>query len=494
MSDHDDTHGVLMQAWGFLWSSIVRVLWLCAYATVAALGVALLFLTNDQGQELLRISAERGLSAWNLAFLLGALLLGLTLWYTSRLLLAPDFGPEALDRARSSFGRTWLPRVLGVSVPLSIGAGFLLLETPDPGAARVLGGLFIVLGALLLWFFIQRRTWFLDDSRHGLETPVESLSRVNWGLMSAALGASFLLLAGFVVWPVALPQTLGTPAIVLIGLAGIALFGGLVLTYAFLANGQPAGTALVLALAIIAGLTNDNHAIRVDPQAPALERLGALEHYQAWRRDNPPLQPVGDREPLILVAASGGGIRAAYWTASTLATLESIPGFSQALFSISGVSGGSLGAAVYTSVKRLQLESGRGSDTLTEVERALSQDFLSPAVAGLLFPDLLQRFVPVPFPWTDRQRFLELAFERSLGPGSNPLSRSFTGLYSGGYGTRLPSLLLNTTVVDSLAGGHSCPTSCPRVSPTPWICWARGFPPVASDSRPRPGPAPASPM
>ena len=449
MSDHDDSQGVLMQAWGFLWSSIVRVLWLCAYATVAALGVALLFLTNDQGQELLRISAERGLSAWNLAFLLGALLLGLTLWYTSRLLLAPDFGPEALDRARSSFGRTWLPRVLGVSVPLSIGAGFLLLETPDPGAARVLGGLFIVLGALLLWFFIQRRTWFLDDSRHGLETPVESLSRVNWGLMSAALGASFLLLAGFVVWPVALPQTLGTPAIVLISLAGIALFGGLVLTYAFLANGQPAGTALVLALAIIAGLTNDNHAIRVDPQAPALERLGALEHYQAWRRDNPPLQPVGDREPLILVAASGGGIRAAYWTASTLATLESIPGFSQALFAISSVSGGSVGAAVYTSVKRLQLESGRGSDTLTEVERALSQDFLSPAVAGLLFPDLLQRLVPVPFPWADRQRFLELAFERSLGPGANPLSRSFTGLYSGGYGTRLPSLLLNTTVVDS---------------------------------------------
>ena len=263
-----------------------------------------------------------------------------------------------------------------------------------------------------------------------------------------------MLLAAFVTWPVVVPQALGAPAVVLLGFAGIALFGGLVLTYAFIANGLPGGTALALILAVGFGFFNDNHWVRIADQTPDLPRFAAADHYRAWRQANPPPKQIDGRDPVILVAASGGGIRAAYWTASTLATLEEkLPSFSPSLFAVSGVSGGSVGAAVYTAIKRQQLDrhappAGSGQ-TLEAVKAALGQDFLSPVVAGLLFPDLVQRFVPWPFSEADRQRFLELGFEQALSGADNPLTRPFAALYSDGFAYRLPGLLLNTTIVDS---------------------------------------------
>jgi hypothetical protein len=315
--------GILLRIWDFIWSNIVRVLWLCIYATVASAGVAVVFIYTGQGQDLLRISAEHGASLWNLAFFVGALLLGLTLWYTSRLLLDRDFGSDPIDRALSRLGRVWLPRLFGTLVPLSIGIGFLRVDTHAQTGAWMLGILFIALAALLMWFFVMRRSLFLGGSRRGLETPTQSLGWLNWLLIVVGMGASFALLLAFVAWPVAWPQALGAPSIMLLAFAGIALFGGLILTYAFLANGQPAGTVYVLVLAAIFGLFNDNHWVRRDDGAPPLARQNAKAHYQAWRQAHPGFKPIDNREPIILVAASGGGIRAAYWTASTLATLES---------------------------------------------------------------------------------------------------------------------------------------------------------------------------
>jgi hypothetical protein len=68
---------------------------------------------------------------------------------------------------------------------------------------------------------------------------------------------------------------MGAPAIVVLGLAGIALFGSMVLTYAFLAYGQPAGTALALVLAVIFAFWNDNHWVRTVDDAGLAARKGA---------------------------------------------------------------------------------------------------------------------------------------------------------------------------------------------------------------------------
>ncbi len=50
--------------------------------------------------------------------------------------------------------------------------------------------------------------------------------------------------------------------------------------------------------------------------------------------------------PLVLVAAAGGGIRAAWWTADALTTLADNGCGRQSVFAVSGVSGGALGTAV----------------------------------------------------------------------------------------------------------------------------------------------------
>jgi hypothetical protein len=436
----------------FVWGSLIRVPWLCFYSTAGAAFLVFLFAFNDQGQDLLRISAEiplwpRGL-LWNLLFLAGTGLLSASFWYTSRLLLGRDFPTYPLDPDAARHGRVWLPRALAAVVPLAIGASFLQVETSDPVTQRWLGGLFLLLGAGLFLFYALRRRMPGVDPRWMLEVRPGYLPAPARRRTTAAIVVSFVLLVGFVALPVWLPQLLGAPAIAVLGVAGIALFGSMVLTYLPLARGSPAATTLALVIALGAGLLNDNHAVRLAEEVPALARLAPAAHYAEWRKHNPGPGTPGP-EPVVLVAASGGGIRAAYWTASALAHLEGTPGFRDNLFALSGVSGGSLGAATYVALRHQQPGGGDRESLLAAVREALAGDFLSPVVAGMLFPDLVQRFLPVPVAWADRQRFLERSWEDALGPASAVFAGAFSALYAGEMRFRLPSLLLNATRVET---------------------------------------------
>ncbi len=439
-------------AWTWVWTT-VRMLLLCGYAAVAALLVGFLFVFNDQGRDLLRISAERLISGWNLLFLLGTAALALTVWYTSRLLLGREFDSYRLDLRNAKGRQRWLPRILGVSVPLSVAFGLTRIEsTLYQKQIWVLTGAYLILGVLAYVFVKRRRSWFGIPPDQMIEHRVKAMPGGDLVLVWAAAILSFTLLVAFMVWPVALPQTLGAPAIVMLGLVGVILFGSMVLTYAFLAHGQPAATALALALAVLFGFWVDNHDVRLSEHAPTLVRAAPAEHYTRWRQAHPGYSPIAGREPVILVAASGGGIRAAYWTASNLAEMDALPGFGDNLFAISGVSGGSLGAATFTALRHVP-GSDRAQDLGARVRGVLGSDFLSPVVAGLLFPDLAQRFLPFTVRAADRQRFLELSWEEALGTyvgeSPNPFSRAFTDLYALPQGPALPSLLLNATLVDS---------------------------------------------
>ena len=453
----DPILGRVATGWSRIWNPLVRAPWLCGYATFAALLVAYLFIANDQGQDLLRISAERGFAPWNLLFFVGAAVLALTLWYTSRLLLGRRFENFPLDLSHARWLQRWMPRAFGIVVPLSIAVGLARIRSDDTQlAVWILCGLYVLLTLWVAWFFHARRRLFKIADEALMETRVDALGQCDRVLVWGGGILSFLLLGAFMIWPVGLPQFIGAPAIVVLGLAGIALFGSMVLTYAFLAYGQPAGTALALVLAVVFAFWNDNHWVRTVDEAAFAAAEAAADarpspggHYSNWRAAHGEFTPIGGREPVILVAASGGGIRAAYWTASTLAAMDSIAGFDDNLFAISGVSGGSVGAATYVALKRRALETGAPKDLLPLVRETLGQDFLSPVVAGLLFPDLAQRFLPFPIASADRQRFLEKSWEGALGSTPNAFTDSFTALYDLVYGDRLPSLLLNATVVDS---------------------------------------------
>jgi hypothetical protein len=151
--------------------------------------------------------------------------------------------------------------------------------------------------------------------------------------------------------------------------------------------------------------------------------------------------------PMYLIAAPGGGIRAAYWTASTLTELfgadrtvavPDCPGAAKAdrIFAMGGASGGSLGVLSY--------EAGlTGQRTANWYEAQLgSPDFLTDPLSWMLTTDLARAFIG--FGGEDRARRLEDNFSRNItGLGQD----FFAGTW--GLGGRSPLMLLTGTQVES---------------------------------------------
>ena len=134
------------------------------------------------------------------------------------------------------------------------------------------------------------------------------------------------------------------------------------------------------------------------------------------------------------------------------------------MFAISGVSGGSLGAAVFAAlVANQRVGSGPkppdrcpadpGVDITTtrgRAERVLHYDLLSPTVAVMLFSDLFQQFVPYGF-LNDRA----IALERSVQAAWNFCEEGawfghpFRSLWANSPPYAVPLLFLNSTVVET---------------------------------------------
>ena len=213
---------------------------------------------------------------------------------------------------------------------------------------------------------------------------------------------------------------------------------------------------LAVALSFFPGL--DNHGVRTIPAAPGAAPVAVGDFLERWRAQAPVSSD--QRANFVVVATAGGGLRAAFWTVTVLGGIQDESGrFVSQLAAISGVSGGSLGAAVFaTLAERASLADARrdcGPGTLPvgpwqcTGETVLSQDFLAPPVASLLFPDLMQRFAPVGFP--DRAQALEQSWERAWAQAG--FSRDLwanRGMRSLWQGDRyVPALLLNATHVES---------------------------------------------
>ncbi|MET4212841.1 hypothetical protein [Bradyrhizobium sp. LA2.1] len=220
------------------------------------------------------------------------------------------------------------------------------------------------------------------------------------------------------------------------------------------------------AVATVASLGVDSHSIRcADCDAKSFPEVRSApsvdeDDRKASLRGSAPLvnklyayeflDQVDERRPIILVSAAGGGLRAAYWTATILGDLQDrLATFDRHTFMISGVSGGSLGAGVYRALleharlgKAVSCRNGAG-ETITGYrlcgQAILDHDFTGPVLAALLFRDIL------PLPWVrDRSAVLEEAWEAAwqstmVDPGEG-LARRFDRVNSV---SRFPVLVLN---------------------------------------------------
>jgi hypothetical protein len=224
------------------------------------------------------------------------------------------------------------------------------------------------------------------------------------------------------------------------------------------------------------GLLNDNHRIReVSGKRTPMAATSVGDGFERWLR----ARTKGDKSyPVYVVAAEGGGIYAAFRTAAFLASIQDLcPRFSEHLFAISSVSGGSVGAAVFSGLTRKIKLASRESE-ITErcrkrtpptasfnysdlSEEILRDDFLSPVLSAFLFQDFLQRFLPFPVPAFDRATALEHSLESSWEAKakesydrfpeiwvdhSNPLRELFLDSWTPGGNT--PALFFNTTEME----------------------------------------------
>lgn len=133
--------------------------------------------------------------------------------------------------------------------------------------------------------------------------------------------------------------------------------------------------------------------VAVDDGARKPELATVGDAFAAWDATDP------DREVIRVVAAQGGGLFAAYHAAMHLAHMsDTRPGYADSIFAISGVSGGAVGGSVYWAVRA----SGVCNDAIVSLDNTchvdhvreiLRNDYLSPALAGLLTRDFLESIV-----------------------------------------------------------------------------------------------------
>ena len=444
---------------------IGSLLWRCFYSvSLTLLGVVgLVFI--PQGAESLRLVSQPG---WNFPlFLVSLSTWSLAAWYCSRLTLGRVFeGTSAIDRSNTAFVnglRLLVPRLLGVLPAGAVAVQFFRLGAPVEGVGCLAAS--VALGV----FMVKRRDWFA--SRFTYE-PGESASvrfaalqqRTVFTVLSA-ISLSFTLL--FAIWwkPVEVTAYVTAPVLLCFALASWIMFGDLVLTYFFKQAKLPSMAALPLLMFVVFSLWNDNHAIDLieQDQGPVVRRE-IDSHLNAWlwtRAEKGELKP-GRPFPVFLVASEGGGIRAAYWAGIVLGRLQddSAGGFGRHLFALSGVSGGSLGNSAFAALVADDVGGALAAAPCARsnprrpyqqcIRDVLRRDYLSPALGYLLYPDMLQRFVPFAMPAADRARAMEKGWAHGWrhATGSERMARRFDSLWEGDTGLDVPSLLLNATLVD----------------------------------------------
>lgn len=187
------------------------------------------------------------------------------------------------------------------------------------------------------------------------------------------------------------------------------------------------------------------------------------EQFERWLAANCATTPAADPLPLVVVAASGGGVRAAYWTAGVLDKLfppmlvtsakgaKCAPEDGRApVFAVSGISGGSLGAVSWLARPR--------TDDPTSHEWVFGSDHLSAALAWMTYVDLPRSFIGFPGKdraavleqsWEGRQRELKEDFYATWQQPTGPVTARPPGRGASSGGGWNPLALLNGTAVES---------------------------------------------
>jgi hypothetical protein len=249
------------------------------------------------------------------------------------------------------------------------------------------------------------------------------------------VGAAIAVIVGvaLVALPLRVADRIGTVAVVLLGAMLFAGFAAAAVRFAertkppkilaaFRLKRTPVFvfTFVWLLLAGVAstGASND---VSVIPSAVAgTDRAVTVDDvWSRWAAQNVDGASQGEVLPLVLIASSGGGVRAAAWTSYVLDCLfvnslkvdECVAAADgmRPIALMSGVSGGSLGLATWTASTLTPADEG----TSDWVKKRLGDDYLASTMAWLLLVDTPRSFIGFGPVVRGRAEVMELAWEAS---------------------------------------------------------------------------------
>ena len=408
------TQGADMGGWIGAWHRFRDVFSRTAGIPVIAafvFGVSWILVCLRQGQDLVRGIGEDDFLQYpsgilQITFALGLLFLALQAWGWSRLIVASNYGADR-SKWRPRWFLVWTPRVLG-AVPF-VGAATALMMNPARNTGFVAA--LIALGLIFFAFVVWRQEIGGRLSRRAGAGWLQRLQR--YWVAGSLIGAAVAMILA-TLWPARIGVWVGAPAVVFFGLGFI--IPVIVILVQLGSSLRIPVTGGLLGAAVLFGLWVDNHGVGRRAFAAAVtgptDRLTLSQAYAKWKAEQ--MVGSGGKMTMLLVAVQGGASRAGYWTALVLSRLREVAkakgvDIDKRLFAISSVSGGSVGAVGYAGLLK---EAPNAPDFKNRLLRFAGEDALGPALTGMLFPDLLQRFLPISF-LPDRAEALERAWENA---------------------------------------------------------------------------------
>lgn len=434
------------------WSRMILWLLLANAFHIAALVAVPYILKMPQALDALLSMDESAAPHWGTQ-LLAPMIMAAVLLGVSSQLLGLSLRERIAQRVVDTITPATVARAAVIVVPVAVALGVALSGLIVTGhlvhasGAKQAG--LVLLGAAPALVLAVQGTWLLRARR--------------WRVGVAATALIWVAaLAGIVVTASNENIALATGPIGIVFAA--AAFWGSLVTTAFISvplliDWLPASLAWMTVLVLLALRMEDPY--RMPRDTPAVSGGAALSsrRYECveralytWLKARAPQRHDG-RIPVVLIAADGGGIRAGYWAARSLAILdrETQGELSRHTFAYSGVSGGSLGIATF--VDAASRHPGDPDAVLREIDAFYAQDLLSPVLGRLLITDPLRFVVNNP-----NIRGRDEIFEEQLARQWHATTKSdfmgrpmldALGIEGGGILADPPIVIFNSTIAET---------------------------------------------
>jgi hypothetical protein len=458
-----------------IWATVLRATQLLILIRVPLVMVYLgVVLTRqlEQISELLDLSLTSEHQLWAAWWFAG--ILGFLVWYSARTLYAFDWSERIGVSTDWHRVGEYLPRALGALVPLIMAWAYASRQPVNGICGCVWAWLFVaqaILIALITWKrrpMVQALSTWLGRNREAWISSLPDVGKYKrWKELGSPrhwhwAGLAVLIASSLVGWRY--PQSIDAigPVALILGAGAWLVWASTAPIYWAARRKIPLLSLLVIwAIVLNLGGCNDNHAVRLTASMDSVDDPPAGLHYgdevparlsmQNYLIEWSEQHPIDQCPRVYLVASEGGGIRAAAWTALVLSKLEERSGgqFWRCTLAASGVSGGSLGLALFSA----HLRDNEGKLDPKALQSVFNRDFLAPVLASAFGVDQLQRFLPGRW-FTDRGQALESAWIAAYRDHETPAERSFDLPLANMIRARnsdrlLPALFFNSTAISS---------------------------------------------